>query len=85
MEFIPGRLRDIEAFEAGFGRPLLSIRSERIRRLFYNAYLGLVLLIEDGPRQYQDRSTVEWGRGLLERAALMLDHGDVIEELLRYA
>lgn len=85
MEFIPGRLRDIEAYESGYGRPLLSTRAERLRRLFYNAYLGLVLVVEDGPRQYQDKSTVDWGRGLLERAATMLDEGDVIEDLLRYA
>jgi aminoglycoside phosphotransferase (APT) family kinase protein len=85
MEFIPGRLRDIEAYESGYGRPLLATRSERIRRLFYNAYLGLVLVTEDGPRQYPDNATVEWGRGLLERAVTMLRHGDVIEDLLTYA
>lgn len=85
MEFIPGRLRDIEAYEAGYGRPLLATREARLRRLFYNAYLGLVLVIEDGPRQYADRSTVEWGRGLLDRAAAMLRHGDVIEGLTEYA
>lgn len=59
--------------------------TERIRRLFYNAYLGLVLVIEDGPRCYEDKSTVEWGRGLLERASIMLDHGDVRDDLLAYA
>jgi aminoglycoside phosphotransferase (APT) family kinase protein len=85
MEFIPGRLHDIEAYESGYGRPLLSTRAERIRRLFYNVYLGLVLVVEDGPRQYHDKATVEWGGGLLERAAAMLDHGDVIEDLLTYA
>jgi hypothetical protein len=85
MEFIPGRLRDIEAYESGDGRPLLMTRAERIRRLFYNAYLGLVLVIEDGPRCYEDKATVEWGRGLLERAATMLDHGDVQDDLLAYA
>ncbi len=85
MEFIPGRLRDIDAYESGYGRPLLATRPERIRRLFYNVYLGLVLVIEDGPRQYEVKATVEWGTGLLERAATMLDHGDVIEDLLTYA
>jgi aminoglycoside phosphotransferase (APT) family kinase protein len=85
MEFIPGRLRGIEAYEAGYGRPLLSTREARIRRLFYNAYLGLVLMVEDGPRQYQDKQTVEWGRGLFERAVTMIRHGDVIERLLTYA
>jgi hypothetical protein len=85
MEFIPGRLRDIEAFEEGYGAPLLATREQRLRRLFYNAYLGLVLVVEDGPRRYTDKATVEWGAGLLQRAAVMLDHGDVIEDLLSYA
>ncbi len=85
MEFIPGRLRDLEAYETGYGERLLSTRSARLRRLFYNVYLGLVLVVEDGPRQYSDRSTVEWGRGLLERSAAMLRHGDVIEDQLAYA
>jgi aminoglycoside phosphotransferase (APT) family kinase protein len=85
MEFIPGRLCDIEAYESGYGRPLLTTRAERLRRLFYNAYLGLVLVIEDGPRCYEDKSTVEWGQGLLERASTMLHHGDVQGDLLAYA
>lgn len=85
MEFIPGRLRDLEAYESGYGRPLLASRAGRIRRLFYNVYLGFVLVIEDGPRQYQDKATVLWGRGLQDRAVTMLRHGDVIEGLLAYA
>ena len=85
MEFIPGRLHDIDAYEAGYGQPLLSTKPQRLRRLFYNVYLGLVLLIEDGPRCYEDKSTVEWGRGLIERATTMLEQGDVIDDLLTYA
>jgi aminoglycoside phosphotransferase (APT) family kinase protein len=85
MEFIPGRLHDVAAYEAGFGRPLLATREQRVRRLFYNLYLGLVLIVEDGPRAYTDKSTVDWGRGLLGRAVSMLEHGDVLEDLLEYA
>jgi hypothetical protein len=85
MEFIPGRLRDIEAYEAGYGVALLATREQRLRRLFYNAYLGLVLVVEDGPRRYTDKATVEWGAGLLQRAAVMLEHGDVIDDQLAYA
>ena len=83
MEFIPSRLGDIAAYEAGYGQPQLATREQRLRRLLYNAYLGLVLVVEDGPRQYADKTTVEWGRGLLERAAAMLRHGDVIEALVK--
>jgi aminoglycoside phosphotransferase (APT) family kinase protein len=85
MEFIPGRLRAIEAYEAGYGRPLLRTPEERLRRIAYNAYLGLVLVVEDGPRRYTDRSTVEWGSGLLERAVAMLEHGDILDDQLAYA
>jgi aminoglycoside phosphotransferase (APT) family kinase protein len=85
MEFIPGRLGDIAAYESGYGRPLLATRAERLRRVFYNVYLGLVLVVEDGPRRYADKSTVTWGRGLIERGLVMLRHGDVIRGLTAYA
>ena len=85
MEFIPGRLRAVDAYEAGYGQPLLATPERRLRRLFYNLYLGLVLVVEDGPRDYAAKDTVEWGRGLLERATTMLEHGDLIDGLLEYA
>jgi aminoglycoside phosphotransferase (APT) family kinase protein len=75
MEFIPARLGGIEAFEAGFGAPLLDTPAKRLRRLLYNVYLGLVLVVEDGPRRYTDKSSVIWGRGLLDEARSMLARG----------
>jgi aminoglycoside phosphotransferase (APT) family kinase protein len=49
------------AFVEGYGQDLLSTRSCRVRRTFYDLYLDLVLIIEDGPRQYTDKSSVGWG------------------------
>ena len=29
---------------------------------FYNLYLHTVMIVEDGPRQYDDKRSVEWAR-----------------------
>ena len=78
MESYPGRLRGIPNYIAGYGRDILATQAQRLRRIFYNIYLDLIMIIEDGPRNYDDKSSVKWARERLQRDINMLRHGDVI-------
>ncbi len=51
-----------EHFLLGYGQDLFATRAARLRRVFYNIYLDLVMIIEDGPRQYDDKSSVTRGK-----------------------
>lgn len=79
MEFYAFQFSNLSAYVDGYGHNILATRNQRLRRMFYNIYLGLILIIEDGPRQYDDKGTIQWGTDLLNRNVAMLKHGDVIE------
>lgn len=53
---------DREAFDLGYGQDLLASVEARQRRLFYDLYLHLVMVIEDGPRDYDDKGLINWAR-----------------------
>ena len=53
------------AFIQGYGQPMLATESQRTRNLFYDLYLYIIMIVEDGPRQYSDRGVVNWARGQL--------------------
>jgi aminoglycoside phosphotransferase (APT) family kinase protein len=54
------------AFLEGYGRPMLQTRSQRVRNLFYDLYLYIIMVVEDGPRKYSDRGVVQRARRQLE-------------------
>jgi aminoglycoside phosphotransferase (APT) family kinase protein len=76
MESYLGRLDGIDDYFAGYGTDLLATRAQRLRRIFYNIYLDLIMIIEDGPRQYDDKRSVEWAQERLRRDIAMLRRGD---------
>ena len=80
MESYAGRLGGISHYIDGYGEDIFATQSQRLRRIFYNIYLDLIMIIEDGPRQYDDKSSVAWARERLQRDLKMLRHGDVIPE-----
>lgn len=53
---------DREAFNLGYGQDLLASAEARQRRLFYDLYLHLVMVVEDGPRDYDDKGLITWAR-----------------------
>jgi aminoglycoside phosphotransferase (APT) family kinase protein len=78
MEFYPGHLTGISHYIDGYGEDILATQAQRLRRIFYNIYLLLIMIIEDGPRQYDDKSSVVWAKERLPENIAMLRHGDVI-------
>lgn len=80
MESYLGRLGGIPNYMAGYGENILRTRAQRLRRIFYNIYLDLIMLVEDGPRQFDNKSSVNWARERLQRDFELLQHGDVIIE-----
>lgn len=78
MESYPGRLDGIPHYIAGYGEEILSTQRQRLRRIFYNIYLDLIMIIEDGPRQFDDKKSVTWARNRLRRDINMLRYGDII-------
>ncbi len=82
MESYPGRLQGIPSYIAGYGQDILATQAQRLRRIFYNIYLDLIMIIEDGPRQYDDKYSVKWAQERLQRDIKMLYHGDVIRDLI---
>ncbi len=77
MESYLGRLRGIPNYLAGYGQDPLASQSQRLRRIFYNIYLDLIMIIEDGPRHYDDKRSVTWAQERLQQDIKMLRHGDV--------
>lgn len=54
------------SFIKGYGQLALDTQSQCTRNLFYDLYLYVIMVVEDGPRQYTDRGIVEWARGKLD-------------------
>ena len=77
MESYPGRLVGIPNYIAGYGQDILATQAQRLRRIFYNIYLDLIMIIEDGPRSYDDKTSVKWARARLQQDLKMLHFGDV--------
>lgn len=66
-----------QAFTRGYGRSGEITIAEGIRRLWYDIYLELVLIIEDGPRQYPEKHTIQWGIDRLKT------HMGMLKEVIR--
>lgn len=66
MENIFHNLEPGSNFMQGYGAPLLATPEGRMRRLLYNAYFFLVLIIECPFRQYQTNDQENWARPKLE-------------------
>jgi aminoglycoside phosphotransferase (APT) family kinase protein len=61
-----------QAFMEGYGQSMLSTQSQRVRNLFYDLYLYVIMVVEDGPRQYSDRGIVTWARKQLDETLIEL-------------
>jgi aminoglycoside phosphotransferase (APT) family kinase protein len=62
MEVQYRRLEAPAGFAEGYGRPLLSTPAERLRRVLYNIYLYLIIVIEAAYRQYESQDLELWAR-----------------------
>jgi aminoglycoside phosphotransferase (APT) family kinase protein len=49
-------------FAEGYGRPMLDTPAERLRRMLYNIYLYLIMVIEAAYRQYDSDELEQWAR-----------------------
>jgi aminoglycoside phosphotransferase (APT) family kinase protein len=78
MESYLGRLVGLPNYLSGYGVALLATQAQRLRRIFYNIYLHLIMIIEDGPRQFDDKSSVRWAQERLLEDIEMLRLGDVV-------
>jgi aminoglycoside phosphotransferase (APT) family kinase protein len=68
MEFMFHTMIEDNCHMKGYGtNPLANFDGKR-RRLWYNIYLALNLIVETGPRQYEDNSTAKWGQDLFAGA-----------------
>jgi hypothetical protein len=59
------QFRTLEApagFAEGYGRLMLSTPAERLRRVLYNIYLYLIMVIEATYRQYDSDELEQWAR-----------------------
>jgi len=74
MENILFDLNDINIpYFDGYNENLLETQNQKIRRLLYNMYLCLVMVIEDGPRDYDDKGSVKWAYEELEKCFKILN------------
>ncbi|BCE03340.1 phosphotransferase family protein [Marinicellulosiphila megalodicopiae] len=73
MESILFDKNNIEAYSKGYQQNLLTTDNQKSRRLFYNLYLCLIIVIEDGPRDYDDKSAVIWANDELVKIADQLN------------
>jgi aminoglycoside phosphotransferase (APT) family kinase protein len=62
MEVQYRTLEPSAGFVQGYGRPMLSTPAERQRRVLYNIYLYLIMVIEAAYRQYDSDELEQWAR-----------------------
>jgi aminoglycoside phosphotransferase (APT) family kinase protein len=65
MEVNFGGLGDQPHFRAGYGLDLLSQPGAATRRMLYNLYLYLIMVIECTYRRYETHDQENWARGML--------------------
>jgi aminoglycoside phosphotransferase (APT) family kinase protein len=53
------------AFLEGYGTPMLATNTQRQRRLLYNVYLYLIMIIECSYRRYETQDQENWARAQL--------------------
>lgn len=75
IEAIFMRLPPAPAYVEGFGGPLFEEPGEVTRRLLYNAYLFLIMIIECTYRQYPDNRQETWSRMMLGETLGKLNKG----------
>jgi len=65
MEVCFRRLNESSAFMRGYGENLLATPNQKRRRILYNLYLYLIIIIEHFYRQYETDDLLRWGRECL--------------------
>lgn len=76
MECNFGAMGGNPAFLAGYGQEMLDTPAKRCRRILYDVYLFLIMVIECYYRQYETRDQENWAR---EQLARQLDRLDSID------
>ncbi|MCJ8311552.1 MAG: aminoglycoside phosphotransferase family protein [Saccharospirillaceae bacterium] len=66
-----------KAYFEGYKHNLLTTANQTIRRIFYNMYLCLIMVIEDGPRNYDDKSSVTWAFTELKKNFKLLNDQNI--------
>lgn len=73
MEFSFRALEEPSAFSAGYGRTMLDTASARRRRILYNIYLYLIMIIECTYRQFETQDQERWSRQQFEQEMARLE------------
>ncbi len=73
MEVNFGAFGENPAFLAGYGREMLDTPAKRCRRVMYNIYLFLIMVIECYYRQYATTDQENWARLMLQKQLELLD------------
>lgn len=73
MEAIFGNPDPHSAYVAGFGGPLFEDFEQVRRRVLYNAYLFLIMVIEAYFRKYETNDLTKWARGRLRETLSFLE------------
>lgn len=72
MEFQFRTLETAPGFQQGYGRTMLATPSQRLRRVLYNIYLYLIMIIECAYREFATNNQEIWARGQLDQALAAL-------------
>jgi aminoglycoside phosphotransferase (APT) family kinase protein len=77
MEVQYRKLEASAGFVEGYGRPMLSTPAARLRRVLYNIYLYLIMVIEAAYRQYDSQDLELWARQQLAQELERLAASDI--------
>jgi aminoglycoside phosphotransferase (APT) family kinase protein len=76
MEFQFRTLAEPPGFSEGYGRTMLDTPSQQRRRVLYNLYLYLIMIVECSYRQYATQDQERWAREQLDQELARLDLQD---------
>jgi aminoglycoside phosphotransferase (APT) family kinase protein len=66
MEIYFGQFCDRRNFVEGYGKDLIASKEEERRRILYDLYLDLIMVIESKYRQFENEEHVKWAYGMVE-------------------
>lgn len=67
LEIYFGQFFDRKNFEEGYGKELINSKEEQCRRILYDLYLDLIMVIESQYRKVEDEGHIKWASGMVER------------------
>ena len=75
IEFYFGDFCEKDSFIEGYGINLFKEESSLSRRILYNIYLGLIMVIECKYRRVEDPEHLKWTHSNLEKEIIRLEKG----------